>query len=94
MQLPYPLALKHGNGWKQTPVVDDFPIMIYNKHIHIHIRIGIYIYIYTNKTFEFRGFSKERRCFQSQLQALGVEPRGRVSNFGRRSSGSSKLEAW
>lgn len=44
MQSPYPLALKHGNGWKQVPVMDDVPIIIYNKHIHIHIRTGIYIY--------------------------------------------------
>ena len=87
MQSPYPLAIKHGNGWKQIPVMDDFPIIhtyIYNIYIiYIHIRINIYIivYIYTHKTFEFGGFSKERRCFQSQLQALGVEPRGTKQFF-------------
>ena len=45
MQSPYPLAIKHGNGWKQMPVMDDFPIIhTYIYIIYTHTYINIYIY--------------------------------------------------
>ena len=117
-----PMIIKHGNGWKPIPFMDDFPnmstyiifytcmyihkcihidiytymrtIFVYNNiYIYVYIHICILTCIYTHiephsNPFAW-GFSEERRCFQSQLQALGVEPRG----IGGSTSRSSNLEA-